>query len=249
MRMMPPTRFAWIGVGLAGLRAFERFCFVFVLCARARPLGDVRQERVHVADADIRDLLVTPDRKHVFRQHVPLVAAVVFRELRDVLLGVAHDQILDGRRDPAVVTGRERIATAVNLALQAFRLVTRDGHRPCRIVADIVAPAPRLEGVIEGEGLAAVLAHLQPKADHLVVYEDRRRPVARRRTLHEPFRQSRAHFPLAIAVKPPLTEPAGRTVSKMLFRAVRRDGENGRKGAETTSRMRRVHAAVRGGRF
>src|SRR5687767_14922482 len=62
------------------------------------------------------------------------------------------------------------------------------------MVADEVAPAPALEGVVEGEGLAAVVTHLEPEADHLVVVEDRRLASFRRRALREPLRQIHARL-------------------------------------------------------
>jgi hypothetical protein len=62
--------------------------------------------------------------------------------------------------------------TKVGIELEALRLVARQSDAPGLIVTYEVAPAPALEGVAEREGLATVVADLEPEADHLGVVED-----------------------------------------------------------------------------
>jgi hypothetical protein len=97
-----------------------------------------------------------------------------------------------------------------------------DWHAPGRVVADEAAPA--LDRVVEREGLAAVVAHLQPEADHLVVVEDRLlRPSVVVAFANRSVNATR----LLISITSPIageTEALARGHSKML------SGNSGREG-------------------
>ena len=79
-----------------------------------------------------------------------------------------------GRREAVCVTHEDlissrfpKITAGVDLALEALGLVAGSQCAPTRVVADEVAPAPALEGIIQGEGVATVAADLEPEADQV----------------------------------------------------------------------------------
>lgn len=69
--------------------------------------------------------------------------------LGDVLVEIALSEVGDRRRGPALVSLLQRITAGVYLALQTLGFIAGGSDAPGRIVADEVAPAPPLEGVVK----------------------------------------------------------------------------------------------------
>ena len=136
----------------------------------ARPAqGDLGQEAIDICRGDVRHLTRAPFRQHQPVQHADLILGIGGRQLWQVLIDEAVDQILDDGRVASVGAVIHRIFATIDVALEAFGFLAGGNDRPVGPRADRHAPLAPRGAVDQDEPLAPRQEHAQAEARAIFV--------------------------------------------------------------------------------